>query len=745
MNRASLPTARGVLLFVLLPLCLLLGFHLIVSQPSVYAEENHPTALGSISGVVRNGAGEPLAGMQITLYFSALYYDSNWLTKMQAMTDSSGRYRFSALPAGVYRIGAVDPARFYGKSFYPGQGTVWAATDLVVNGIARTDVDVTLTAGGVITGFVRTTDGLSFWYQVVSLYQQGPLFYFGGGQSTEWLQIDTQDLSAPQTDFAFRGLASGIYRVCASSSANSDYWQECYDDVYNVADAQSFTITTGTVISDVVLVLGDGADLATISGRVVAAQDEPLANIGVYVVPFDAAPYYPTPGPPSTPTPALPTTATPTAAPITGHAPQGATVLQPVATPTALPPPTLPSVPYRYYTNTAADGTYTVTNVFDGNYQIYFYDRAGRYRYEYYNDVTYRSNATSVVIAQQTPVAGINAQLALGAHLTGTISLFGQPAPVTNLYLYKQENNEWLIAATATTDLLTGNYDIGGLPAGVYRLQAGVTLNYSPQTSYSLYGFYGGDDWSTATTIQLTTAEIRPNIDLNLEQGPRFDGALSGRVTANGNPIAGVKVSLYSRPPSCCGSFFLGSALTYVTTDQDGRYRINGLSDAIYHVRYEDPSGQRAAIFYPSQPVVDATNYVVTNDTQTITADAEMPAGGSIKGHVGSLAGTALPDLTMVAIFITPEQPGFIYRAAPLNADGSFLLPGLYPGNYRICAARQSIYSLGYYEFDCYGSFSDTQWYGSGKAIQVTAGQTVAGIDLLWGADYKRYLPLVAR
>ena len=739
MNRASLPTARGVLLFVLLPLCLLLGFHLIVSQPAVYAEENHPTALGSISGVVRNSAGEPLADMQLTLYFS-IYYESNWQTKMQAMTDSSGRYRFSALPAGVYRIGVVDPDGFYGKSFYAGQNTVWAATDVVVNGEQRPAIDFTLTSGGVISGFVRAADGLSFWDQGVSLYQKAAPLYFGGGQATEWLQIETQYIPVSQTDFAFRGLASGVYRVCASSSANSAYWQECYDDVYNVADAQSFTITTGSVISDVVLVLGDGADLATISGRVTAAQDEPLANIGVYVVPFDAVPYYPTPAPP---TPS--TTVTPTAAPITGHTAQGATVLQPVATPTALPPPTLPSVPYRYYTHTAADGTYTVTNVFDGNYQIYFYDRAGRYRYEYYNDVTYRSNAASVIIAQQTPVAGINAQLALGAHLTGTISLFGQPAPVTTLYLYKQENNGWFIIATATSDLLTGNYDIGGLPAGVYRLQAAVTINYSVQTSYSLYGFYGGNDWSTATTIQLTTAEIRPNIDINLEQGPRFEGAISGRVTASGNPIAGVKVSLYNRQSGCCDSLFLGSALTYATTDQDGRYRINGLSDAIYHVRYEDPSGQRAAIFYPSQPVVDATNYVVTNDTQTITADAEMPAGGSIKGHVGSLAGTALPDLTMVAIFITPEQPGFIYRAAPLNADGSFLLPGLYPGNYRICAARQSIYSLGYYEFDCYGSFSDTQWYGSGKAIQVTAGQTVAGIDLLWGADYKRYLPLVAR
>ena len=733
MSKSLLPLYRSLLLFcilVLLGMTFWSGFS--PTQPQVYAEESVPEALGSISGVVRNEAGEPLAGMQIDLYYPS-FWDNNWSPRGQVTTDRSGRFRFAALIGGVYRLGATDPAALYSKTFYLNASNVFQATDVVANGSARTDVNLTLTAGGEITGLLQAADGRALENKVVTL----SLFDSASGAENRWLQVDSQALDVDQDEFHFRGLASDHYRICATSYGRDYYWQECYNNVYAITNAQSISISAGTIVSNVVMLLGDGADLGEIRGQVTSPAAEPLANVGVYVVPLDAVIANPPLGTAATPPP-------PALEPV--GRPLAAAALSATATVTPVMPAFLPNVPYRYYTSTASDGSYTVKNLFAGNYQIFFHDATGRYRYEYYDDVTYRSNALAVKLAHQGVITDINAQLALAAQLTGTITLFGQPAPLSTLSLYKQENSQWHVVTTATTDPLTGRYDMGGLPEGVYRLRVFTNINYSSFVSYGLEAFYGGNRWETATDIQLTTAEIKPNLDIDIEGGPRFDGAISGRVTANGTPLAGVKVSLYLYPTYCCNPLLLGRAWTYDLTDTDGRYRIDGLSYGTYFARFEDQSGLHASIFYPNQPVLDLTRAVITNDTETTAdIDVDLPQAGMINGTVAALAGQALPSLTLLAVFITPDQTGFVYRETQLKGDGSFALQGLYPGTYHICAAIKTLDNNNFNRLDCYGGFGDFQSFTSGRAITVTAGDTVDNIDLSWGPDHKQYLPVVAK
>jgi len=700
----------------------------------VYAEETAPDAFGSISGVIRNTVGEPLANIQVTLY-NPYYLEGFWQPAVQVTTNQSGRYRFSALVAGIYRLGAQDPNAQYGASFYANQSQIWAATDIVVNGTERTGVDLTLAAGGEIAGVVQPHDGRRLpWSQIVLYQKVGPL-YTVNGQWNEWLALSSQSLGAGESTFQFRGLAADNYRLCASTATGTTYWQECYDDAYLVMDAQTISVTAGAIISNVVLVLGDGADLGMIRGQVTSPQKTPLAQIGVYVIPADA-------WSPPLATLIAPPSPTPTSAPSAQAAAGDQLQVTATPAPTAFPP----NLPYQAYTTTDADGSYTVTNLFDGNYQLLFHDPTGHYRYEYYNDVTYRSNAEPLQVAQHLVITNVNAQLALGAHITGTLTLHGQPAPLSTLYLHKQEHNDWFIAAATTSDPVTGRYDFGGLPAGVYRLQAVTTVSYLPLTYYSFYTFYGGPDWNRATLLKLDSTEIRPEINLDFNDGPRYNGALSGRVTAAGTPQAGVKVSLYSYASLCCNSLLLQPPLTYAITDQAGRYRVEGLSDGIYYLRFEDQSGRSASLFYPGQPLLDSTHYLTTTDTATTTAlDVALPPGGMIAGRVATRAG-ALPDnLYIVATFITAEQVGFVYRDVPVNADGTYLLAGLYPGTYRVCATTKTIFNYGYSAFDCYGAFGEGQWFNSGQLVTVAAGKTAKNIDLLWGPDYKQYLPGVAR
>ena len=78
-----------------------------------------------------------------------------------------------------------------------------------------------------------------------------------------------------------------------------------------------------------------------------------------------------------------------------------------------------------------------------------------------------------------------------------------------------------------------------------------------------------------------------------------------------------------------------------------------------------------------------------------------------------------------------------------MGADGSYLLAGLAPGTYHVCAAIKSYDS--YSSLDCYGGTGSYQWFGSGLPLTVKAGQTIDEIDILWGPDYEQYLPVIAR
>lgn len=711
MNRAVSPIARGVvLLFVLLPLCLLLGFHLLAGQPAVYAEVHDPTAPGSISGTIRNSTGEPLAGIEVSLYKS-YYYGYNWSPIRQVTTDAAGNYRFSILGIGIYRIGIQDKAGLYGRNFYPNTRRIETATDLVISGNQRTGVDLTLAPAAQITGSVRSADDTNLFYTTVELYQRSDQPLYPGKLSDSWQQIENQGLAIGAEEFQFQGLAADQYRICATGYVNTNSWRECYDNVYDLSTAANLTVTAGATISNVAIVLGDGADYGTISGQLSSTTNEPVAGVGVYLFPVTAQWY-----------------------PYAAGQPNGA------ATSAETVPPIAGAA---IYTTTRSDGTYILKNLVAGTYQLLFFDRQGRYRYEYYNNVTYRSNATTVDVAKQANVSSIDGQLSAGARIRGVVTLLNQPAPQATLVLFRRETNDWRVVATTTNDPNTGSYELGSLPAGVYRLQAAISLSSPNQQSYyqSFYG--GGSLLETAADITLADGGLQASIDLDMEGNRQFAGVLRGRVTAQGAPLANVKVSLYANN-SCCIPLTLGVVESYAFTDQEGRYTFEGLTHGAYKIRYDDQSGQRASLFYPDQLSPMAGSIVYTGDTTVVTdANVDLPQGGSITGRVYLRNGEAVPNLSMLATTIIPTYGAFIYREVQTAADGSYRLQGLYPGVYYLCASDRSPYDLS--NLECYGSTQDYSWVTSGHPITVTAGQTVAGIELLWGPDHQQYLPVVAR
>ncbi|MCB0106166.1 MAG: carboxypeptidase regulatory-like domain-containing protein [Caldilineaceae bacterium] len=727
-----------VLFFVFLLFTLGFGIPLefgYFSVPTVlHAEENQPEAPGSVSGVVRNAEGEPVAGILVTLYYAFLP-DNVWYPFAQVTTDELGRYRFGLLGAGTYRLGFFDPEQRYAQHYYPAASDLYDATPLAINGEERTGFDAVLASGGAITGTVRLHNG-QVAYKDISLYQKVKPILNPDGNFTEWLFVGVNSLPPQQEEFQFQGLATDEYRICANTYAEDRYVYECYDDVAELNQGTSISVTAGSVVSNVMMVLLDGANLGTIGGRVTTAAGEPLPGIDVYVTTQSLLPA------------ARSALAAPQnfgQSPLTAPQPVNA-LAQPFGDATAaVTPPSVPAFPYSYRSSTDKNGRYTIDTLLPGTYQLFFHDSSGRYRYEFYDDVTFRTNSNVVTVHHREVLTDVNAALALGAQITGSVTLMGQPASNAQLTLHKWENSQWWPVAFTSVNAFTGAYRFGGLPAGRYRVEASAFVAYPPFSTYYFYGLYGGETWDSATDIRLTTEATASQIDVTLGNGPLFDGAVSGRVTANGKPLANVQVSL-QLPFICCYPGTLTFPQTYAVTDAAGRYRIEGLTSALYLVRFDDRNGRYASLFYPGQPLPGYEQMVVISDTGTTTGiDIDLPIGGRIQGHLYERDGSGVENVPVMALLQTTESPFFVFREVLSAADGSYQLQGLSPGTYRVCAGSRQAIIYGYGRIECHGDSRTSPWYNLGQPISVTAGITIDEVGILWGPEREQYLPLIAR
>jgi hypothetical protein len=128
---------------------------------------------------------------------------------------------------------------------------------------------------------------------------------------------------------------------------------------------------------------------------------------------------------------------------------------------------------------------------------------------------------------------------------------------------------------------------------------------------------------------------------------------ITGAVTAGGTPVAGAEVRAVE-------------AGLAVTTGPDGRFRL-GLADGTHTVRVT------ALGFAP----YEATLTLGVGQSVELAVELVSVPRGAIAGTVRDAAGRALAG---VRISASGPQPG----AATTAADGSFTLPGLVPGEYRL-------------------------------------------------------------
>lgn len=98
-----------------------------------------------ISGRIVDANGEPISTACVVIAEESGWSPDIWIIIDTVQTDSDGRYRSQPLYGGPFRIGFDDCGRgTYVSEWFDDVGTFPEATDVVVDGIARTDIDAQL-------------------------------------------------------------------------------------------------------------------------------------------------------------------------------------------------------------------------------------------------------------------------------------------------------------------------------------------------------------------------------------------------------------------------------------------------------------------------------------------------------------------------------------------------------------------------------------------------------------------------
>lgn len=145
-------------------------------------------------------------------------------------------------------------------------------------------------------------------------------------------------------------------------------------------------------------------------------------------------------------------------------------------------------------------------------------------------------------------------------------------------------------------------------------------------------------------------------------------GSISGTVTdEDGNPLADVWVQ-------ASGYDSWGET----QTDVLGEYEIPDLPDGDYLLEFHDSSGYFIGQFYNGAYDWSDAEPVTIGGGQRVTGiNVTMVLGGTVSGTVLSEEGEPL-----AGTFVCAEGPG--YRCDSTEADGSYSITGLNPGDYRV-------------------------------------------------------------
>lgn len=426
---------------------------------------------------------------------------------------------------------------------------------------------------------------------------------------------------------------------------------------------------------------------------------------------------------------------------------------------------------------TGADGRFVTRGVPAGSWSLRFTPRSGPWLAEYYDDAATEAEATQVLVTAGEVTSGIDAVLARGATISGTVVAEDTGAPLENVCV---DAVGVVDAGYGCTDA-AGRYTTTGVVTGTYRLSFDAPANsdYLPL--------------QPTATVTVTSGDVITGRDASLQRGGRIVGrvvddvsdqavqdvcvevesdvtwkylcaAADGTFTARGLPAGTYVVRTIDVPDSHLPApqlsvdvtlgedapveFRLGRAASisglvqgvdgaplpgvcvYVEgasfgsrcTGADGTYLVGGLEAGEHVVMFSDSDGIHLPEYWDDQTSIDsATPISLAAAEQRSGINAQLATGAVITGQVTApngdpINGCAIAYSGVDDVAFDCAPAGQQYRLAPLPA-----------GSYTVLAWH-------------YADSDDNpflpQWYGAAdtqegaQPVEVTAAATVSGINI---------------
>lgn len=389
-------------------------------------------------------------------------------------------------------------------------------------------------------------------------------------------------------------------------------------------------------------------------------------------------------------------------------------------------------------TATAADGTYTLSSVPDGNVDVRFTSSglcpggvASNLVTQWWADQPTELTATVVVVASNA-IASINAAMVAGGSIAGTVTAANGGAPLAGICVAAliPGVDELLVASAATG--ADGSYSVTGVPAGNLHVEffsSGFCPGGAP-SSFVTQWYNGQPTASTADLVGVTAGATTGGINAALDAS----GSISGTVTAalGGAPLSGICVAVYA--PYQVG--VVPQLLTSSSTAADGTYTVDGAPVGSVDVKFFStgfcPGGHSSNYvmqWYNGKAIqADADPVSVAAGATTPNVNAALVAGGSIAGTVTAAGGGAGLSGICVAAFSTGANPAIV-ASTGTDVGGGYKLDGVAVGDVRVRFDSQG--------FCPGGAVADyvTQWFNhkasfaTADNVTVTVGATTPNID----------------
>ncbi|BAJ74439.1 hypothetical protein MTES_1475 [Microbacterium testaceum StLB037] len=304
-----------------------------------------------------------------------------------------------------------------------------------------------------------------------------------------------------------------------------------------------------------------------------------------------------------------------------------------------------------------SDGRYIVTGLPAGSFKVRFSSWQAPVLDEWWKDATDFARAQSVTLASGQDQSGIDASLARSSSLSGTIGRSGgAPVAGVTIEVYRRSDDGSWQWTQQTTTASTGTYSFPRLSPGTY------TLHAKPPTGDLLPEYY--NDKPSLATASALTVDSGSRRDVTANMTLAAGATVSGTVRyADGSPMAGAPVTLYSRTATRVGS---------ATTDAAGGYTVVGVSGDV-------TAGVGAGggmIYAGSTSILAGATFVTVAKTAKI--DVKVP-GVTVSGSV-TVDGTRAPASGGTVRLSSPQ--GGYSAAATVGADGRYRLRGVIAGSY---------------------------------------------------------------